>query len=84
MTENRMHNDVPYFQQPVAVCPVCGGRGTVPQGFYGGWVNPVEHTIVENMGEVCRSCHGTGYLVLPYYAMPPMYMCCQHRGGENR
>lgn len=41
------------------VCPVCGGRGTVAQGFYEG-INDVETT---NTGRVtCRACGGTGII----------------------
>ena len=39
-------------------CPVCGGNGLVPNGFYrqtsGGWLT--EDTALEP----CRSCGGTG------------------------
>lgn len=39
-------------------CPVCGGNGLVPQGFYnqtsGQWIS------VSTCPEMCRSCNGSG------------------------
>ena len=39
-------------------CPVCGGSGVVPNGFYrqsnGEWVSS------STAPEICRSCNGTG------------------------
>ena len=43
-------------------CPVCDGRGLVPGGFYNG-AGPA--AISATATEACRSCKGTGYLVLP-------------------
>lgn len=42
------------------VCPVCGGRGTVAQGFYDGIDNPD----TTNTGrETCRTCGGGGGII---------------------
>lgn len=41
------------------VCPVCGGRGTVPPGFYGDFEYGLGTT---NARETCRSCGGKGIL----------------------
>jgi len=39
-------------------CPVCGGNGQVPNGFYrqtsGNWSS------TSTIPEICRSCNGTG------------------------
>ena len=40
------------------LCPVCGGTGQVPSDFYGG-----ETTTAGYMQ--CRSCHGSGYILVP-------------------
>ena len=40
------------------LCPVCHGRGTVPQGFYA-------HVEVSPLPVMCQSCGGHGYIVLP-------------------
>ena len=47
------------------VCPVCGGRGTVPRGFYNYLAASTTDTIPEMCGpsletKLCRSCAGTG------------------------
>jgi len=43
-------------------CPVCNGNGIVSNGFYnqttGDW------TTSSTEPETCRSCHGSGYLVI--------------------
>ena len=45
------------FAQPWQRCPVCVGRGHVPQGFYSGPFSPgATHTAPET----CRSCQGKG------------------------
>jgi len=40
------------------VCPVCGGNGLVPRGFYmqvsGNW------SVTDATPEICRSCGGNG------------------------
>ena len=42
-------------------CPVCGGNGLVPQGFYlqctGDWTSG-------GLFEPCRSCKGEGWIVV--------------------
>jgi len=47
----------------VEKCPVCGGNGLVPNGFYtqtlGRWLTS------STGGETCRSCGGKGYVVIP-------------------
>jgi DnaJ-class molecular chaperone len=41
-------------------CPVCEGRGMVPQGFYG------EQSVATQTGtEPCRSCGGAGIITTP-------------------
>lgn len=39
-------------------CPVCGGRGTVPNGFYD--VGYPYGSGTSALPETCRSCTGTG------------------------
>ena len=41
------------------VCPVCHGRQRVPAGFYG---YPTDGC--STLEEVCRSCHGLGYILV--------------------
>lgn len=42
------------------ICPVCGGNGIVPRGFYsqtsGQW------STTDVTPECCRSCNGTGFV----------------------
>ena len=38
-------------------CPVCGGRGKVPAGFYDVWGKTTNTT---NLTDTCRTCGGTG------------------------
>jgi hypothetical protein len=42
-------------------CPVCGGKGAVPQGFYNVHWNEGT-TSTAPIPEMCRSCQGTGIL----------------------
>lgn len=42
------------------VCPVCGGRGRVPTGFYDSTSG--YYTTVTTAPESCRSCAGTGVI----------------------
>ncbi len=39
-------------------CPVCGGRGFVPAGFYG---EPTAGSAVAK-NETCRACKGRGFI----------------------
>ena len=57
-----LHTTTFYPQMPsrAAVCPVCGGKGTVSAGFYS--VPPGSST--NAMPETCRSCDGRGYVVV--------------------
>ena len=41
-------------------CPVCGGRGLVPNGFYSPTYWP--HSTINMGDEPCRSCGGKGYI----------------------
>lgn len=43
------------------VCPVCQGRGEVPNGFYN-YIGAT--TTCHTAPEQCRSCNGHGYLVI--------------------
>lgn len=46
--DSRPHRGVPFR------CPVCGGKGSVPAGFYG-----LSNTTND---EICRTCGGTGVI----------------------
>ena len=39
-------------------CPVCGGKGIVPNGFYS--IHPELYSTTQANGETCRSCNGSG------------------------
>lgn len=41
-------------------CPVCGGRGFVPSGFYSSQTYDGSLITNSTSSEVCRSCHGRG------------------------
>jgi hypothetical protein len=41
-------------------CPVCEGRGHVPQGFY----LDITQTTGTNQPVLCRSCFGVGYILV--------------------
>lgn len=43
------------------VCPVCGGKGLVPNGFYDVSSNL---STTSATPETCRSCQGKGYIVV--------------------
>ena len=47
----------------VFVCPVCQGRGTVPEVFYSQPITGVTTSNVVNR-VTCRSCNGKGYVVV--------------------
>lgn len=42
------------------VCPVCGGKGKVPNGFYT-WTEHYWPT-TSAAAETCRTCNGTGII----------------------
>lgn len=44
----------------VHVCPVCEGKGIVPWGFYSFGL----YTYASDIDEICKSCKGTGYLII--------------------
>lgn len=43
-------------------CPVCGGRGFVPCGFYSSQKYDGSSITNSTSTEVCRSCHGRGII----------------------
>lgn len=45
----------------VQICPVCGGKGLVPNGFYIAVGTPYYIT-TSTSPETCRSCNGKGYI----------------------
>lgn len=45
----------------VEICPVCGGKGLVPNGFYIAVGTPYYST-TSTSPETCRSCGGKGYI----------------------
>ena len=45
----------------VEICPVCGGKGLVPTGFYTAVGTPYYST-TSTSPETCRSCGGKGYI----------------------
>lgn len=45
----------------VEICPVCGGKGLVPTGFYTAIGTPYYST-TSTSPETCRSCGGKGYI----------------------
>lgn len=46
---------------PVEICPVCGGKGLVPNGFYIA-VGTSYYSSTSTSPETCRSCGGKGYI----------------------
>ena len=45
----------------VEICPVCGGKGLVPNGFYIA-VGTSYYSSTSTSPETCRSCGGKGYI----------------------
>ena len=43
----------------VECCPVCGGKGKVPNGFYNA-IGVNNYCTASIAPEICRSCNGTG------------------------
>lgn len=55
----------------VEICPVCGGKGLVPNGFYTAIGTPYYST-TSTSPETCRSCGGKGYIeTYDDYALTP-------------
>ena len=55
----------------VEICPVCGGKGLVPNGFYIAIGTPYYST-TSTSPETCRSCGGKGYIeTYDGYALTP-------------
>ena len=52
------------------VCPVCGGKGIVPNGFYLVGVN--NYSTTSTTPERCRSCNGLGYILIEDYLSNPV------------
>ena len=52
-------------------CPVCYGKGLVPQGFYDPHYWHHGTTLLGQ--ESCRSCGGKGYVTVyvPFFCLPP-------------
>jgi hypothetical protein len=44
-------------------CPVCEGRGYVPNGFYGSYAG-CPWTVSSLEPETCKSCGGKGYVTI--------------------
>ena len=59
----------------VQICPVCGGKGLVPNGFYDLSSNLDNiRKIVSTTPETCRSCQGKGYIIeYPEYNQVPVH-----------
>ncbi len=51
----------------VHICPVCGGVGTVPPGFY----DPFAPSTTDAMREQCRACGGRGVIIVPDSSIYP-------------
>lgn len=73
----------------VEICPVCGGRGLVPVGFYTAVGTPYYST-TNTSPETCRSCGGKGYIetfdtssIGTYETTYPTHMndCCIYGSG---
>lgn len=57
-------------------CPVCEGRGTVPNGFYFGGGYSTSTT-----PETCRSCNGKGYILVEGNTVPKGCFNCSLNDG---
>lgn len=67
----------------VQVCPVCNGKGLVPNGFYD--VGSNASTTISVTPETCRSCGGKGYIFeYPYTCQHPVYNVCKSCSICNR
>lgn len=58
-------------------CPVCNGRGTVPNGFYNS--DGMQYSSAGTWAETCRSCGGTGVVWErePVMSSPPEHQPTQ-------
>ena len=74
----------------VQICPVCGGKGLVPTGFYTAIGTPYYST-TNTSPETCRSCGGKGYIgtfdtlgICTYETTYPTHMndCCIYVPSE--
>lgn len=71
MSYNKTEQSLPPAEgaEKVQRCPVCGGNGLVPNGFYnqtsGQW------TSCSTLPEKCRTCNGAGVIILPYPKLQP-------------
>ena len=45
----------------VEICPICGGKGLVPNGFYTA-IGTSYYSTTSTSPETCRSCGGKGYI----------------------
>jgi DnaJ-class molecular chaperone len=65
MTETHKTN-YHYFNSPNRAerCPVCGGNGIVPNGFYTQLSGPYGWTTTSSMPETCKGCNGSGWVVV--------------------
>ena len=60
------------------VCPVCGGKGLVPNGFYISVGASNYYTTNSTAPETCRSCGGKGYIIeYPDSCQYPVYNSCR-------
>ena len=66
------------------VCPVCGGKGLVPRGFYDVSSNL---STTSATPETCRSCGGKGYIIVtpsPNHFIANTFNCsnCDNNDGN--
>jgi DnaJ-class molecular chaperone len=54
------------------ICPVCGGRGIVREGFYL-VMSPASGPTTSVASEPCRSCQGTGIVWSPHFTFTFAY-----------
>jgi len=45
-------------------CPVCDGKGLVPNGYYSA-IGVDSWTSASTTPEECKSCDGKGYIIIP-------------------
>lgn len=61
-------------------CPVCGGRGFVPCGFYSSQTYDGSSVTNATSNEVCRSCHGRGIVFDEFLGSTSnsIHRCCSN------